>query len=131
MLELKKKIMLSNEEIADRLLSDIDAYKEFIKEIIVGRLMDSAHQRTYWDAWFQGAEGKDLEDAERGIIYTPRDGRTKTFKLNGLEFYATKCFDIAHATRTFLKNRCGVLESSMKEFDGEIPGDATRVFIGI
>jgi len=61
--------MLSNEEIADKLLSDIKAYEENIKEIIVGRLMDSSNQRIYWGAWFRGAKGKDLEDADRGKIY--------------------------------------------------------------
>jgi hypothetical protein len=61
--------MLSNEEIADAMLSDIEAYKENIREIIIGRLMDSSHQKTYWDAWFRGAKGKDLEDADNGIIF--------------------------------------------------------------
>jgi len=61
--------MLSNEKIADSLLSDFDAYKEYIKEIIVSRLMDSSSQKTYWDAWLRGATGKDLESAEKGIIY--------------------------------------------------------------
>ena len=61
--------MLTNEEIADFLLGDIDAYKEYIRGIIVGRLMDSSYQKAFWDGWFRGAEGKDLEDGERGIIY--------------------------------------------------------------
>ena len=61
--------MLTNEEIAEHLLSDLQAYEENIKEIIIGRLMDSSHEKTYWDAWFRGAKGKDLEDAEKGIIY--------------------------------------------------------------
>ena len=61
--------MLSNETIADYMLSDIEAYKENIKDIIVANLMSSNHQRIYWDAWFRGATGKDLERAERGIIY--------------------------------------------------------------
>jgi hypothetical protein len=64
-----KNIMLSNEDIADHLLSDMQAYKENIREIIIGRLMDSSCQRTYWDAWFRGATGKDLENAEKGIFY--------------------------------------------------------------
>lgn len=62
-------VMLSNEDIADKMLSDMQAYKENIRDIIIGRLMDSSCQRTYWDAWFRGAEGKDLEDADKGIIY--------------------------------------------------------------
>ena len=61
--------MLSNEKIAEYMLSDIEAYRENIKEIIIGRLMDSTTQRIYWDAWFRGATGKQLEDAERGMIY--------------------------------------------------------------
>lgn len=63
------KDMLSNEKIAELMLSDIQAYKENIKEIIVGRLMDSSCQRTYWDAWFRGAKGKDLEAADKGVVY--------------------------------------------------------------
>lgn len=62
-------LMLTNEQIADNLLSDIESYKENIREIIIGRLMDSSCQRTYWDAWFRGATGKDLENADKGIIY--------------------------------------------------------------
>ena len=61
--------MLSNERIAEHLLSDMNAYRENIKEIIIGRLMDSSNQRTYWDAWFRGAEGKDLENADKGLIF--------------------------------------------------------------
>jgi hypothetical protein len=61
--------MLTNEEIADHLLSDMDAYKEFVREIIICRLMDSSTQRVYWDAWFRGAAGKDLENAERGVVF--------------------------------------------------------------
>lgn len=64
--------MLTNEEIADHLLSDMEAYKEFVKEIIVGRLMDSSRQRVYWDAWFRGAKGKDLENADKGIVFKPK-----------------------------------------------------------
>ena len=42
--------MLTNEQIADHLLGDMASYEEFIKEIIVGILMDSSHKRIYWDA---------------------------------------------------------------------------------
>lgn len=61
--------MLTNEEIADNLLSDISSYKDEIKEIIISRLMDSANQRIYWDAWFRGATGRDLENAMKGKIF--------------------------------------------------------------
>ena len=64
--------MLSNEEIAENMLSDLQAYIENIKELIIGRLMDSACRRVYWDAWFRGATGKDLENADRGKIYKTR-----------------------------------------------------------
>ena len=64
-----KNVMLTNEEIADKLLSDLNANKENIREIIIGRLMDSAHQRIYWDAWFRGANNKDLEKANNGIVF--------------------------------------------------------------
>ena len=63
------KNMLTNEQIADFMLSDIEAYKENIKEIIIGRLMHSSRIRCYWDAWFRGAENADLEKAEKGIIF--------------------------------------------------------------
>lgn len=51
------------------MLDDIEAYGEFIREMLVGTLMSSSHKRVYWDAWFRGATGKDLEKAERGVIY--------------------------------------------------------------
>ena len=60
---------LTNEQIADFLLSDIEAYKVDISHIIIGRLMDSSRDRIYWDAWFRGAIGKDLELADNGIVY--------------------------------------------------------------
>jgi hypothetical protein len=47
----------------------MESYKEFVREIIISRLMDSTDTRVYWDAWFRGAEGKDLEDAQKGIVY--------------------------------------------------------------
>jgi predicted transcriptional regulator len=64
--------MLSNEEIAENMLNDLQAYREYVKEFIIGRLMDSTYRRVYWDAWFRGATGKDLENAGRGKVYKPR-----------------------------------------------------------
>lgn len=61
--------MLSNETIAENMLSDIEAYKEYIKELIVSKLNVSPEDSIYWDAWFRGAEGKDLENSEKGIIF--------------------------------------------------------------
>lgn len=67
-----KTLMLSNEEIAENMLSDLEAYRDNIKELIVGRLMDSTCRRVYWDAWLRGATGKDLENADCGKVYKPR-----------------------------------------------------------
>lgn len=64
-----KTDILTNEQIADNILSDIYSYREDIREFIIGRLMDSTDTKIYWDAWFRGAEGEDLESAERGVIY--------------------------------------------------------------
>lgn len=71
--------MVTNEEIAEKMLSDIEAYRENIKEIIIGRLMDSSHVKVYWDAWFRGATGKDLEAAERGVVYQGRLSRSELY----------------------------------------------------
>ena len=64
-----KTNMLTNEQIADKLFSDIYSYEESIKHMIITRLMDSSGEKVYWDAWFRGAKGEDLENAERGVIY--------------------------------------------------------------
>ena len=61
--------MLTNEQIADKLFSDLYSYEESIKHMIITRLMDSTEEKAYWDAWFRGAKGEDLESAERGVIY--------------------------------------------------------------
>lgn len=62
--------MLTNEQIADCILSDTKAYKEDIREMIIKILNKSPRSKIFWDAWFRGAEGKDLEDAYRGVVYT-------------------------------------------------------------
>jgi hypothetical protein len=62
--------MLTNEQIADCILSDTKAYKEDIREMIIKTLNKSPRSKIFWDAWFRGAEGKDLEDAYRGVVYT-------------------------------------------------------------
>lgn len=64
--------MLTNEEIADNLLSDLDAYRDNIRDIIIGRLMDSSAERTSWDAWFRGATGEALELAKKCVVYNPK-----------------------------------------------------------
>lgn len=85
----EQSAMLTNEVIADNLLSDIEAYKENIKEIIIGGLTDSTHQRIYWDAWFRGAKGEDLENADGGVIFKLKVGDSVTYKLPYLETYLT------------------------------------------
>jgi hypothetical protein len=40
--------MLSNETIAEYMLSDIEAYKENIKEMIISKLNSSHEDKIYW-----------------------------------------------------------------------------------
>ena len=61
--------MLTSKEIADEMFNDLPAYEENIKKIIANHLNNDINQMTYWDAWFRGAEGKDLEDADKGKVY--------------------------------------------------------------
>jgi hypothetical protein len=75
------EVMLTNEAIAEHLLSDLYSYKENIKELIVVSLMDSTHRRIYWDAWFRGATGVDLENADKGIPYIPHTQTSKPIKV--------------------------------------------------
>lgn len=60
---------LTSEQIVEFFLSDIYSYKENIIELISRRFEDVPDSKTYWDAWFRGAENKQLEDAERGIVF--------------------------------------------------------------
>ena len=55
----------------------------------------------------------------------------KTYKLKGIEYYATDCRSLFHALITFLSYKCGVTEDNIEEFDGAIPDDATKVFEGV
>ena len=61
--------MLKSNEIADNMLNDMQAYKENIKDIIIRSLDSSPYDKAYWDAWFRGAKGKELEHADNGKIY--------------------------------------------------------------
>jgi len=61
--------ILTSEQIADNLLSDINSYSENIKDMIVRLLEKQPNSKNYWDAWFRGAENKELEKAEKGVIY--------------------------------------------------------------
>jgi hypothetical protein len=56
-------------QIVDNLMSDPQAYNEFIKAMLVAHLKSDVKTQIYWDAWFRGADGKDLEDADNGKIY--------------------------------------------------------------
>jgi len=61
--------MLSNDEIIEHLYSDFEANKESISHMLLGVLQSESTSRVYWDAYFRGATGQDLERAEKGIIY--------------------------------------------------------------
>lgn len=61
--------VLSPNIIANCLLSDMSAYQDKVTNIIAIFLEDNPDSKSYWDAWFRGANGKDLENAEKGIIY--------------------------------------------------------------
>ncbi len=67
------KPVLTNEQIVDYLMGDLDAYQENIREMLVGVMASQAMTKIYWDAWFRGATGKDLENADKGIIYKPEN----------------------------------------------------------
>jgi hypothetical protein len=60
---------LGNDEIAEHLLSDKAAYGEFMKEYLSEYLDKHSDKSIYWDAWFRGARGKDLEDADKGKVF--------------------------------------------------------------
>lgn len=68
---------LTNTQIAEKLLSDVDTYNEYIKNLIVGGLSTSPNESVYWDAWYRGARGEDLEKAEKGIVYNPKKSELK------------------------------------------------------
>ena len=61
--------MLSNDEIIEHLYSDFEANKESISHMLLGVLQGESTSKVYWDAYFRGATGQDLERAEKGIIY--------------------------------------------------------------
>jgi hypothetical protein len=67
------KNMLSNEQIAKNLMSDLHSYDEFIVSLIIDGLKSNEGKRIYWDAWFRGAESKDLENADAGKIYDKKN----------------------------------------------------------
>jgi len=61
---------LTVEQIAKNLLSDKEAYNEFVEAMLVSHLKHDVKTQVYWDAWFRGAKGKDLEDADNGKVFT-------------------------------------------------------------
>ena len=61
--------MLSNDEIIEHLYSDFEANKETISYMLLEVLQSESTSKVYWDAYFRGATGQDLERAEKGIIY--------------------------------------------------------------
>lgn len=59
---------LTCEEITEHLFSD-ETYTEDLKKMVCGVLMSQSQSKVYWDAWFRGAKNKDLENADKGLIY--------------------------------------------------------------
>lgn len=55
----------------------------------------------------------------------------KTYKLKGIEYYATECRNEFHAVLTFMSNGLGITKENIEEFKGEIPKDAVKVFEGV
>ena len=60
---------MTPKEIAKHLMSDPQAYNEFIERMLESHLKANELTKTYWSAWFEGAEGKDLENADAGIPF--------------------------------------------------------------
>ena len=46
---------MNTTQIAENLLSDMGAYKEFILRMLVNQLDNNINDRTYWTAWFEGS----------------------------------------------------------------------------
>lgn len=61
--------MLSKKQIIEAMFTDLDAYKEYMEEWLEEHLERHPEKVISWSAWFEGATGKDLEDADRGIPY--------------------------------------------------------------
>jgi hypothetical protein len=61
---------LTPEQIAEHLLSDPQAYNEFIKGMLIKHLETPTSEKIYWDAWFRGATGNDLVEADSGKVFT-------------------------------------------------------------
>lgn len=57
---------LTSKQIAEHLLTDSYSYEDTIKGMLIKHLESLKSERVYWDTWFRGAEGKDLEDADKG-----------------------------------------------------------------
>jgi hypothetical protein len=55
----------------------------------------------------------------------------KTYKIKGIEYYATECRGLFHALVTFLTNKCGVTENDIEEFTSIIHDNAVKVFEGV
>ena len=51
------------------MLTDLDSYGEYIEEWMEEHLERHPDKRISWSAWFEGAHGKALEDADRGIEF--------------------------------------------------------------
>lgn len=76
------KLHLTTENIADCLLSDLYSYSEDIDSLVakspfdvslklqlVIALDENVSSQIYYDAWFRGADGKALDNADNGVRF--------------------------------------------------------------
>lgn len=61
--------ILTTEKITHLLLDNINDYHDNVFDIVNKFLQDNSDSKTYWDGWFRGAKGKDLENTENGVVY--------------------------------------------------------------
>ena len=61
--------MKSDKEIVKAMLNDMSSYGEYVEEWLEGHLERNPSERISWSAWFEGAVGKALDDADRGIVF--------------------------------------------------------------
>jgi len=63
-------ILLSKRQIAKCMLRDLDSYSEYVEEWLVAHLEANPDKQISWDAWFRGAKGEAIDQADRGVIFT-------------------------------------------------------------
>ena len=85
--------MLTNEEIVDFLMEP--DYREYVRDMLLGVFQSQTHRRISWDAWFRGANGDDLVNADKGIVYFPKIAKNldelETFIMSDQPTTCPKC----------------------------------------